>query len=69
MSEKNCKDCVHWSRHVCLDSKGEPVKREAKLAPDLFWYYEECKKNWGLPKNAYTDANKCHLYKKHLGVP
>lgn len=63
MTEKLCSDCIHWSRHVCKDANGNPVAREAKLA-EPFWYYEECKKNWGLPKNAYVNALKCQFYKK-----
>lgn len=65
MSVKKCDECVHWSRHVCKDSEGTPVKREAKLA-EPFWYYEECKKNWGLPKNAHVTANYCNHYKRKL---
>jgi len=59
---KECENCIHWSRHVAMDDKGEPVKREAKLA-EPFWYYQVCKKNWGLPHNAYINASKCQFYK------
>ena len=61
--ERTCENCTHWSRHVCLDASGKPVERKDPLSPDQFWHYEECKKNWGLPRNAYTNAKKCHLFK------
>lgn len=61
--DKECHNCSHWSKHVCVDSAGNPIARTAKLAPEPFWTYEECKKNWGLPKSAYLDASKCPFYK------
>lgn len=49
-----------------MDNNGVQIRREAKLS-EPFWYYEECKKNWGLPKNAYLSAVKCQLYKASKG--
>jgi hypothetical protein len=65
---KKCQNCIHWSRHICVDNKGEPIKRESTLS-EPFWYYEECKKNWGLPKSAHTTAEKCQFFNqiKSLG--
>lgn len=63
MQEKSCNVCQHWSKSVCLDSEGKPIERKESLAPEPFWYYEECKKNWGLPHNAYTNAKVCRFYK------
>lgn len=62
--EKNCSDCINWSRHVCTDDVGNPVAREARLAPEPVWYYETCKKNWGLPQNAYINGSKCKFWRK-----
>ena len=59
--EKRCEDCVHWSRHIAVDDKGEPVKKA--VAP-FVWYYEECKKNWGQPKTLYiVQPKNCPFYK------
>ena len=63
MNDKQCSNCKHWSRHVCTDSEGNAIKRTAKLA-EPFWYYEQCKKNWGLPQNAYTSAVNCRFFEK-----
>lgn len=59
-----CSECLHWSRHECLDSKGNNIARKESLAPEPFWYYELCKKNWGLPQNAYYNANNCKFFKQ-----
>lgn len=67
---KQCSNCMHWSRHVCLDQNNKPVPKQS-YNPDNkyvhgteeYWYYEECKKNWGLPQFAYTSADSCKYYK------
>lgn len=59
-----CSKCQHWSEHKCLDSNGNPIARTETLAPAPFWMYETCKKNWGLPHNAYYNGNKCKFFKE-----
>lgn len=59
---KECIDCVHHERHVCVDDNNQPIVKGTN--GDDFWYYEVCKKNWGLPQNAYTNANQCKFYRK-----
>lgn len=60
--ERKCEDCVHWSRHECVDESGKPIKRKAVLAEPV-WYYQVCKKNWGLPSSAFINASKCQFYR------
>jgi hypothetical protein len=62
VEEKPCSACVHWKQNICEDKDGNPIKREAKLAPE-FWYYETCAKNWGLPANAYLNGTKCKFWR------
>lgn len=59
---KECKQCVHWSREACTDSSGNVINRTAKLAEPV-WYYQTCKKNWGLPSEAHINATNCKFYR------
>lgn len=59
---KECEKCVHWSRELCTDKEGNPLKRQAVLAEPT-WYYQTCKKNWGLPSEAHINANNCKFYR------
>lgn len=63
VQERQCSDCVHWSKQVCVDENNAPVPRNPQRG-EPFWIYELCKKNWGLPQNAYISAVKCHHYKE-----
>lgn len=58
-----CADCAYWSEHLCVDSNDNPVKRDSPIGRQ-FWFYEVCKKNWGLPQNAYISATSCKFYKE-----
>lgn len=67
---KECENCVHFSKHQCLDANGESIlkynsenNQYVKL-DEPYWSYAECKKNWGLPKVAYITAKDCNFYKQ-----
>lgn len=64
VEEVPCNTCVHWSKEFCLDKNGNRIARTETLSPEPFWTYELCKKNWGLPHNAYINGNTCKFYKE-----
>lgn len=75
MADRECNQCVHGSYHYCVDDQDRPIQRNWKsyegdvsllpTEPDTekFLMYVQCKKNFGLPKSAFINANKCNLFK------
>lgn len=67
---KSCEVCVHFTKHTCQDSEGNPILKydasENKYVEleEPYWTYVECAKNWGLPKVAHTSAKDCNFYKQ-----
>lgn len=55
----SCSQCKHHAQHVCVDSNGQPIRRESPLASEPFWFYETCAKNWGLPVSAHYTPFRC----------
>ena len=61
--QKSCETCKHYSLQLCEDDDGNPVERLQTIHnSEPHWTYITCAKNFGLPRVAILDGEKCHLW-------